>query len=258
MGVTMAVFALIHGLFSLIQFHGLGNVQPLISLFTSNTHYGSVMRFPFQPLGFFALIIILLMASTSHDFWLKNLGPRFWKTLHMLVYLAYGLLLMHVMLGVVQLEQSAAWILLPGLGMILIVSLHAVAGLRTFSATVVFPFSSSFMEVCSLDDIPEKRAKMVLIGAENIAIFRYDGKLSAVSNVCKHQNGPLGEGRIVDSCIVCPWHGYEYRPEDGCSPPPFTERIATYELRLEGRKIWVDPRPRPEGSRVDPILIPSE
>jgi nitrite reductase/ring-hydroxylating ferredoxin subunit len=29
------------------------------------------------------------------------------------------------------------------------------------------------------------------------------------------QNGPLGEGRIVDGCITCPWHGYQYRPDTG-------------------------------------------
>ena len=29
--------------------------------------------------------------------------------------------------------------------------------------------------------------------------------------------GPLGEGKIVDGCITCPWHGFQYRPQDGCT-----------------------------------------
>jgi hypothetical protein len=33
----------------------------------------------------------------------------------------------------------------------------------------------------------------------------------------------LGEGKIVDGCITCPWHGYQYRPADGVAGP-FTER----------------------------------
>jgi len=65
------------------------------------------------------------------------------------------------------------------------------------------------------------------VGAEPIAVFRYDGTVAAVSNVCWHPAGPLGEGRVMDGCITCPWHGYQYPPEDGCSPPPFNERIAT-------------------------------
>lgn len=27
--------------------------------------------------------------------------------------------------------------------------------------------------------------------------------------MCKHQNDPLGEGKIVDGCVTCPWHGYD-------------------------------------------------
>src|SRR4249920_1217620 len=55
LGVTMFCIILVHGSFSILQFHSLGNVNPFVSLFTSNTHYGSIADFPFQALGFFAL-----------------------------------------------------------------------------------------------------------------------------------------------------------------------------------------------------------
>ena len=55
--------------------------------------------------------------------------------------------------------------------------------------------------------------------------------------------GPLGEGRIIDGCVTCPWHGYQYRPEDGAAPAPFTERVPTFRLRLVGGRILLDPRP---------------
>ena len=94
------------------------------------------------------------------------------------------------------------------------------------------------------------------MGNESIAIFKYSGKLSAVSNVCKHQNGPLGEGKITDDgCITCPWHGYQYRPEDGCSPPPFPEKVSTYQLLRKENQIWVNPTPFAEGTPVEPVLI---
>jgi nitrite reductase/ring-hydroxylating ferredoxin subunit len=92
--------------------------------------------------------------------------------------------------------------------------------------------------------------RVVVLAGERVAIFRYDGKISALSNVCQHQNGPLGEGKVIDGCVTCPWHGYQYRPEDGISPPPFTERVPTFRVQtLEGR-IFVDPRPLPPGTRV--------
>src|SRR5215207_3894340 len=54
LGVTMCCIALIHGSFSMLQFHALGNVNPFVSLFTSNTQFNSISQFPFQALGLFA------------------------------------------------------------------------------------------------------------------------------------------------------------------------------------------------------------
>ena len=96
---------------------------------------------------------------------------------------------------------------------------------------------------------------MISLGNDKIAVFKYDGKLAAVANACKHQNGPLGEGKIVDGCITCPWHGYQYLPHNGCSPPPFEEKIATYELKLEGETVYVNPKHFPEGTEVKPVVI---
>ncbi|HEU0007475.1 MAG TPA: ferric reductase-like transmembrane domain-containing protein [Terriglobia bacterium] len=98
LGVTMFLLGLAHGTFALIQFHGFGNLNPIVSLLVSNTRYDSLAQFPFQQLGALALLILFLMAATSHDFWLRNLTPAVWKRLHMGVYVAYGLLIAHVVL----------------------------------------------------------------------------------------------------------------------------------------------------------------
>jgi nitrite reductase/ring-hydroxylating ferredoxin subunit len=107
--------------------------------------------------------------------------------------------------------------------------------------------------VGSVDEIPNNRAKTVCLARrERIAVFRYDGQISAVTNVCAHQRGPLGEGEIINGCITCPWHGWEYRPQDGQAPPPFTEKIATYSVRIEHRRILLNPEPLPPGTAVEP------
>ena len=105
-----------------------------------------------------------------------------------------------------------------------------------------------------LEAIAEGRA-VVVHAAEGkpVAIFRHEGRLSAVSNLCAHQNGPLGEGRVVEGCITCPWHGFQYRLADGCAPPPFTEKLATYRLRLADGWVELDPRPNPPGTFVEPL-----
>jgi nitrite reductase/ring-hydroxylating ferredoxin subunit/DMSO/TMAO reductase YedYZ heme-binding membrane subunit len=258
LGVSMCCVALVHGIFNIVQFHALGNADPLVSLFTSNENYAAFGRFPFQVLGFFALLILLLMAATSHDFWLKNLSPRVWKTLHTMVYWAYAMLVGHVMLGVIQLEKSPVLIGVAGFGLITVTGLHLRAGILNKKQTHVPDEEDElegFYRVCRVKDIAENRAKTVLIGTENIAIFRYDGKLSAVSNLCRHQNGPLGEGKIVDGCITCPWHGYQYQPHNGQSPPPFTEKVETYDVKLAGEWVYVNPKPYPEGTERPPCPI---
>lgn len=252
LGVTMFFMALIHGLISLINFHGFGNVNPFVSLFASNTEYDSFINFPFQTLGFLALIIFLVMAATSHDFWLHQLGPRIWKTLHMLVYFAYFLVVMHVMLGAVQSETSGTLFVMILMGVAGISSLHIYAAVLSKSRKVE---AEKWIKVGSVNEISEGGAKTIFVRDYKIAVFKYDNKLNAVSNYCRHQGGPLGEGVIVDGCITCPWHGYQYYPHNGCSPPPFTEKLETFDVKLEMGIVYVNPIPNAEGTEVEPIEI---
>jgi nitrite reductase/ring-hydroxylating ferredoxin subunit len=177
----------------------------------------------------------------------------------MLVYAAYASLVAHVMLGVIQLEKSPVLIALAAAGACTVTGLHVWAGIlskkQTLERQAEAAEADGFQSVCRVEDIAENRAKTLLINGENIAIFKYDGKLSAVSNLCRHQNGPLGEGKIVDGCITCPWHGYQYLPHNGQSPPPFTERVETYDVKLVGDLVYVNPKPYPPGTERPPCPV---
>ncbi len=257
LGVTMFCMAAVHGGFSIFQFHALSNVNPLVSLFISNTNFFSLSGFPFQLLGFLALIIFFLMAVTSHDFWLHNLSPKVWKTLHMFVYLAYFLVLMHVMLGVIQYETHPVFVLLVGAGALWLISLHLMAGMREVKKDneKFNPATEGFVKICKVTEIEESRAKIFCIDKERIAVYRHENKLFAIHNVCKHQGGPLGEGKIIDGCITCPWHGYQYLPHNGQSPPPFTEKVDTYDVRIEDAQVWLNPEPFAEGTEMPGAMI---
>ncbi len=257
LGVSMFLAALVHGGFSIFQFHSLGNVNPIYALFTSNMEYDSLANFPFQVLGFFALIILFLMAATSHDFWLKNLSPKVWKRLHMMVYVAYALILLHVFLGAFQQQPSIGSISILTIGFLTVAVLHITTAIKE---SKIDKKKTSIIEegweyVCDLQEIPEDRAKIFIVSNERIAVFKYDNRLSAISNVCKHQGGPLGEGKIVDGCVTCPWHGYQYLPHNGQSPPPFTEKIATYRLKKIDNQIFVLPEALAEGTEVKPVTF---
>lgn len=256
LGVATFIVASVHGVFSLIQFHAFGDVNPIVSLLISNTRFDSVSQFPFQILGAIALMILLVMAVTSHDFWLKNLTAPVWKTLHIFVYFAYALLIAHVLLGVLQSERNPLFLILLLFGSILVAGLHLFAGFRerkSDSGSEIM--DDSFVEFCRVAEIQENRASIRMIAGERVAVFKYNGKISAVSNLCQHQNGPLGEGLIIDGCITCPWHGFQYFPHDGRSPAPFTEKVPTYKTKVENGVVFVCSTPEKSGTFVEPTRI---
>ncbi|HSE65472.1 MAG TPA: ferric reductase-like transmembrane domain-containing protein, partial [Gemmatimonadales bacterium] len=119
LGVTMFILALAHATFATIQSHALGDVNPLVSILIGSADARRVSQFPFELAGVAALGILFLMAATSHDFWLANLTAPVWKALHMLVYVAYGLLIVHVGFGALQSETDSLLAILLGLGLVL-------------------------------------------------------------------------------------------------------------------------------------------
>src|SRR5450432_4055048 len=73
-GVTMFTLGLVHAALVVITYHAGGDTNPILSIFKGSPLAGSISSVPFQPFGFFALIILFLMAATSNDFWLANLS----------------------------------------------------------------------------------------------------------------------------------------------------------------------------------------
>ena len=166
------------------------------------------------------------------------------------------MLIGHVALGVLQSETSPILAILLGIGLVLVVGLHLISAFKETDLDKEIVSVDEFVEACTVAEIPEKRACIRTISGERVAIFKYDGKISAVSNVCQHQNGPLGEGKIGDDgCITCPWHGFQYLPETGASPPPFTEKVPTFNVKIEDGKVFVKAKPNKAGTRVEPAKI---
>ncbi len=174
-------------------------------------------------------------------------------------YLAYALLIAHVALGALQSETNPALAWLLGAGFVTVVVLHLTAAWQEWCADHARLQASSegFVEVCEIAEIPDNRAKVISLGDERVAVFRYGGKISEISNVRRPQNGPLGEGRIIDGCVTCPWHGYQYLPDSGASPPRFTEKLPTFQTKILGRRVLVHPCPHPAGTRLEPAQVRS-
>ena len=73
------VIALLHAWFMIEWYEAQGNLPNLLAELTDWSDYGKFIGFPFKALGFAALLVLFLLAATSHDFWLAFLTPPVWK-----------------------------------------------------------------------------------------------------------------------------------------------------------------------------------
>ena len=255
-GVLTALVALTHAGYILGWYFAFSQSDRYESLLRANTSYGQLAGFPFEAFGILALVILLVLAATSHDFWLKFLTPPVWKRMHVGIYLAYAAVVAHISFGILQDQRDHTFTVIFMAGAACVAALHLWAALRDRAAKDDPAAVGTWVEVCDATEIEDGRARIVTLPeGPRVAVFRQGDGLNAIANACAHQNGPLGEGRIVDCFVTCPWHGFQYDVTNGRSPAPFTETIPTYALKLDGARVLVDPRPNPPGTAVPPVSI---
>lgn len=253
-GVLTAVVATTHAYFILNWYFVFSPVDKFQAVLSSNTSFDQISGFPFEILGVFGLICLLILSATSHDFWMKFLTPPVWKSLHYLIYPTYAAVVGHAMLGTLQDQQNQGFTVIVVFGATLVAALHIAAALKE---RIDPPSQTDWLQVCASQEIEDGRARIsVLPNGDRVAVFRHGDKLSAIANACAHQNGPLGEGRIIRCLVTCPWHGFQYDVTNGRSPAPFTEKIPTYNLRIDNGIIFVSPDANPPGTFVEPVLAP--
>lgn len=107
-----------------------------------------------------------------------------------------------------------------------------------------------------LEEFPPDSRRIVEIGGRSVGVFNVDGRLFALRNICPHHGAPLCvgalEGRMLpsrpheyeygeeNSVVRCPWHGYEFRLEDGRSvTDPTGLRVKAYEVVEEEDRLVV-------------------
>lgn len=257
LGVATFFVALIHAATALFQFHFLGDLNPLVSLLQDGGATGGASAgLPFQLLGAAVLVVLFLMAATSHDFWLANLGPGVWKGLHMLAYPAYAVLLGHVAFGALQQEASdLAWAATAATATA-VFGIHVLAAWRERTARTKGAGGEAspgiddrgYSRTVRIDCLADAHGRVVDLEGRRVAVFRNGLLVACVSNVCSHQMGPLGEGKIVDGYITCPWHGFQFDPATGRAPAPYEDCIETYDTEVRGEWVWIRTTPNAPGA----------
>src|SRR5262249_40672959 len=187
-GVLTFVIASLHVWFMLEWYAVQGALPNLVTELTTWADYGKFIGFPFKVLGITALVVLFLMPAASHDFLLMFLPPRAWKALHMALYVAYGLVVLHVALGIMQYVHTA---LIPAMlfgGFGIVAALHLLAAWRERERANLLA-ADGWIAVGAPASIPDKGARIVAApGGERIAGFRDGAGIGALANPCAQQN----------------------------------------------------------------------
>lgn len=95
------------------------------------------------------------------------------------------------------------------------------------------------IRVGKLSAFPPDSVSEVLVAGYPYAICHVGGTLRALSGVCIHRGGPLGQGQLHDGRVVCPFHLWEFDCSTGEYDYDPAKRVATYDVRLEGEEVFL-------------------
>jgi len=95
--------------------------------------------------------------------------------------------------------------------------------------------------VAKVSEIPVGSAKVAVVQGHPVAVFHVEDSFYAVSNVCLHRGGPIGEGTLDGTVVTCPLHGWEYDLRTGQNVANPMARLRTYAVRIEADDVLVVP-----------------
>ncbi len=99
---------------------------------------------------------------------------------------------------------------------------------------------SEVVRVATASEIAEGQSKMVEIQGRQIALFRIDGELYAIDNICKHRGGPLHEGEIDGKSVLCPWHGWAYDVTSGECLEDSECSVDRFAVKVDGDDVLIE------------------
>ncbi len=99
-----------------------------------------------------------------------------------------------------------------------------------------------WLRIAYCADVPLREGRAVRIGLREIAIFNLGTRFLAVENRCPHRGGPLSDGIISGSTVVCPLHAWKFSLESGkgVSAPSQARCVKTYRTRIEDDIVWLE------------------
>src|SRR5262245_12863735 len=96
------------------------------------------------------------------------------------------------------------------------------------------------VRVGSASDVPVGAGRVVDAAGKTLALFNVKGAYYAIDNACLHRGGPLGEGDLEGSVVICPWHGWRWDVTSGANANNPAIKAPCFPVTVERGEIFVD------------------
>ena len=101
-----------------------------------------------------------------------------------------------------------------------------------------------FNFVCLLNDLEESVGKRFIINDIEIALFKIDSEVFALSNICPHQQTHvIYDGFIEDEFVICPAHGWKFNLKTGRKSSG-SNGLTTYPVEIIEKQVFVKVQPK--------------
>ena len=97
-----------------------------------------------------------------------------------------------------------------------------------------------FVRAAGITEVPVGKICEFQVEGKPVALANVSGKLFAISGICAHQAGPLGEGELEGCVVTCPWHNWQFDVTTGKVVASPSLGVDTYPVELRGNDIFVD------------------
>jgi apoptosis-inducing factor 3 len=89
-------------------------------------------------------------------------------------------------------------------------------------------------------DLRDGEMKEITVDKRRILLARVGDNFHAVSATCPHYGGPLAEGVLCGTRVMCPWHHAVFNVVNGnLEDPPALDSLVSYSVRIDGERIML-------------------
>lgn len=100
---------------------------------------------------------------------------------------------------------------------------------------------TQWTDIGSVEELKVKSLQEIMCGTTRIALTYKNGSFAAISGVCNHVGGPLGEGTLDGEYVVCPWHYWKFHHRTGQGEPGHEQdQVPSYTTKIENGRLYIN------------------